>query len=207
MICGGCNDGFGHYTCQNDNSITDECYSFTSQKTTLVTHMAVERTNAASIVLNDNTLWITGGLGKYGRLASTEHVKMSGSMPGPDLPTALESHAMAAINSTVSMVIGGWDGSGMDGTESTYYHYHIKGEWSNGPSLIQTRHRHAVGIVTDEETNEEFVAVTGGNFFDDSSQTGIYDSQVFIGSSEVLQDGKWIKGIVKNTIKLYFGNF
>ena len=190
-------------------SVRDECYSITSQKATLVTHMSVERADAASIVLNDNTLWVTGGVGKYPlRFASTEHVKMSGSMPGPDMPMPLDSHAMAAINSTVSMIIGGFDGSGLDGTSSTFYYNHIEGEWSDGPSLMQSRYHHAAGIVTDELTNENFVSVTGGYLFA-MSQTGIYNSKVILDSSEILQDGEWIEGKVKSTMShnLSFENF
>ena len=37
------------------------CYSLTSEKTTLVTDMSVVRGHPASIVLNGNTLWVTGG--------------------------------------------------------------------------------------------------------------------------------------------------
>ena len=177
------------------NLITDECYSITSQKATLVTHMSVERVDAASIVLNDNTLWVTGGVGKDRlSLISTEYVKMSGSLPGPDLPIALDGHAMAAINSTVSMVIGGYDRSGLDGTESTFYYKHIEGVWSNGPILIQSRYYHAAGMVTDELTNENFVSVTGGFWGYGMLQTGVYDSMVYLDSSEILQDGKWIEG-------------
>ena len=50
IICGGF-----------DTWYVDECYSLTSEKATLVTHMSVGRQFAASIVLNDNTLWVTGG--------------------------------------------------------------------------------------------------------------------------------------------------
>ena len=43
-------------------------------------------------------------------------------MPGPDMPMALDSHAMAAINTTISMVIGGYDGLDLDGTALTFYY-------------------------------------------------------------------------------------
>ena len=56
IICGGWDDsyvdGYGY---------VDECYSLTSEKAMLVTHMSVGRGYAASIVINDNTLWVTGG--------------------------------------------------------------------------------------------------------------------------------------------------
>ena len=158
-----------------------ECYSMTSQKATLVTHMSAVRSNAAGIVLNDNTLWITGGSENFGILASTEYVKMSGTMPGPDLPWAFSSHALVAINNTVSMHIGGYaDGFPPYVSASTFYRDHIGGQWINGPSLMQERYSHAAVIVTDEVTNENFVVVTGGE--------GDMDS------TEILQDLNWVEG-------------
>ena len=107
IICGGFNGTFSHV----DEWITNECYSLTSEKATLVTHMSFRRASAASIVFNDNALWVTGGFNhNIGVLNSTEYVTMTKTMPGPDLPMALEAHAMVPINSTYSMVIGGGHG-------------------------------------------------------------------------------------------------
>ena len=104
IICGGFNGTFSHV----EEWITDECYSLTSDKATLVTHMSVRRSGAASIVFNDNALWVTGGFyDDIGVLNSTEYVTMTKTMPGPDMPMALEGHAIVPINSTCSMVIGG----------------------------------------------------------------------------------------------------
>ena len=147
--------------------------------------MYVGRENAASIVLNDNTLWVTGGYNGVG-LASTEYVKMTGTILGPDLPMALEYHAMVAINSTCSMVIGGGGGSWLlDYFASTFFYDHNEEEWINGPSLMQERYFHAAGIVTDEVTDEHFVAVTGGHDW--------YVGNTF-DSTEILQDGEWVQG-------------
>ena len=178
IICGGYDgDGF-----------VDECYSLTSEKATLVTHMSVGRYHAASTVINDNTLWVTGG---YGSTASTEYVSVTGTMLGPDLPMALEFHAMVAINSTCSMVIGGEQ----DYTSaSTFFYDHNEGEWINGPSLMQARAWHAAGIVTDEVTDENYVAVTGGI------------GSGYLDSTEILQDGNWVQGNINNaTICYLFG--
>ena len=190
LICGG----------WHDSPSVDECYSLTSEKATLVTHMSIERFFPACIVLNDNMLWITGGYNSYSHsfLASTEKVTLAGTMPGPELPKTLYEHAMVAINRTVSMVISGSDaiviGSHIVYSASTYYYNHIEGEWSNGHSLMQARCRHAAGIVTDEFTNENFVVVTGGY------KSGILDS------TEFLQDGKWVQGkicIKKASVQLW----
>ena len=67
IICGGYN--------YNNHDYVDKCYSLTSEKASLVTHMSVRRGFAASIVLNDNTLWVTGGA-----FASTEYVTLTDTM-------------------------------------------------------------------------------------------------------------------------------
>ena len=172
----------------------DECYSLTSEKATLVTQMSTKRWKAASIVINDDTLWVTGGkngLGTGGYLASTEYVRMTGSMLGPDLPMALGYHKMVAINSTCSMVIGGQNSYSYhdasyayDFFASTFFYDHNEGEWITGPSLMEARRFHAAGIVTDDVTDEHFVAVTGGI----NGWTGELDS------TEILQDGEWVQG-------------
>jgi N-acetylneuraminic acid mutarotase len=129
LICG----GYGSLNSSYSKSYLDDCYSMTSQKVTLVTHMSVKRYHAASIVLNDNTLWVTGGKNSGGSLASTEYVTISGTLPGPDLPTTLFQHAMVAINSTCSMVIGGTKRSYSSGySASTYYYDHVKGCGNTG---------------------------------------------------------------------------
>ena len=183
VICGG--DGDSGYS-------IDECYSLTSEKATLVTHMSVGRFYAASIVINDNTLWVTGGLSNGWGNATTEYVTVTGSMLGPDLPVALRYHAMVAINRTCSMVIGGYYGSSSYDHgffASTFFYDRIEGEWINGPSLIKARDMHAAGFVTDEVTGEDFVAVTGGNY----GNYALY-------STEILQGGEWVQGKISNTI-------
>ena len=192
MICGGFNnDIFDIYL----YSLANECYSFTAKKATLITYMSVERMDAASIVLNDNTLWVTGGVNPV-RLASTEYVKETGTMPGPDMPMALVNHAMVAINSTCSMVIGG-ESNDLVSSASTFFYDRNEDEWITGPSLMQAREWHAAGIVTDEVTDEHIVAVTGGRGYSDSS---------YLDSTEILQDGEWIQGKINDTIRYLLEN-
>ena len=53
LICGGWNHDASH--------ASDECHILDGRKLTLNTTMILKRYRAASIVLNENTLWITGG--------------------------------------------------------------------------------------------------------------------------------------------------
>ena len=184
IICGGFDSGYIY-----------ECYSLTSEKATLVTHMSVGRLYAASVVLNDNTLWVTGGY-NIGILASTEYVTLTGTIIGPDLPIALAHHAMVAINSTCSMVIGGHDEED-EYSASTFYYDRNEGEWITGPSLILARARHAAGIVTDEVTDEDVVAVTGG------CHRPPPDCWFDLVSTEILQDGEWVLGKICDSMPCF----
>ena len=181
IICGG-------YVGFLDSSYTNECYSLSGWSVELVTHMSVERSFAASIVLHDTTLWITGGSGDFGRLSSSEYITLDGTMPGPTMPIALSYHAMVVINDTYSMIIGGNKYQGV--VSSTIYYNHKEKKWINGPNLIQERMKHAAGIVTDEFTRETFVMVTGG----------IGDNPGPLSSTEFLKDGNWNQGKIREPI-------
>ena len=83
-----------------------------------------------------------------------------------------------------------------------FYTHHItsdEGEWINGTSLDQARYSHAAGIVTDEVTDENFVAVTGGYIY------GAFDS-AYLNSTEILQDGNWVQGNI-NDATMYMLSF
>ena len=68
-------------------------------------------------------------------------------------------------------------------------------QWITGPNLMQARNSHAAGIVTDEVTDENFVAVTGGRYY-----------WFYLDSTEILQDGNWVQGSINDaTICYLFG--
>ena len=62
-------------------------------------------------------------------------------------------------------------------------------EWSTGPSLNHGRGGHAVGIVTDEVTQDELIVVTGGFQINNMN----YNTD-FSNTTEVLFDGVWSIG-------------
>ena len=53
---------------------------------------------------------------------------------------------------------------------------------------MKARGSHAVGIVTDLVTDEQLVTVTGGWSCD------------FLASTEILQDGEWVRGKIDKSI-------
>ena len=179
LICGG----------ESFSQNIDECYSLNRETSKFVTKMSVKRRWAASIVLNETILWITGGAGgdNWNHFASSEYIRLAGSSPGPDLPMALSGHAMIAINATHSMVIGGAD-SGNYQLDLTFYFDHGNQQWIDGPRLIQARRYHAVGIVNDQVTMTNLVIVTGG-----------YNSPNSLDSTEILVDSQWLPGKTRLT--------
>ena len=69
LICGG----------EESNIEIDECYSLNRDSSALITKMSEKRYGAASLVLNQTTLWITGGWNSESfRLRSTEFIAIEG---------------------------------------------------------------------------------------------------------------------------------
>ena len=195
LICGGKLPGIQLHGLTQP---VDECYSLNGDKSTFVTKMLVKRSSAASIVINETILWVTGGSGGYynGFLASSEYIRLSGSSPGPDLPMTLYSHAMIAINTTHSMVIGGRN-SNWDSIDLTFYFDHGNQQWINGPRLLQARYDHAVGIVNDEVTMTNLVIVTGGSQYSNGF------SPYNIDSTEIMVDSQWSLGKKRHALPSY----
>ena len=81
-----------------------------------------------------------------------------GSQQGPDLPIGLWGHTATKINTTTSIVIGGYSSGA---SAKTFFYSHQNGQWINGPNLIQARRYHSACLVTDSVTQESFIVVTG----------------------------------------------
>ena len=89
-------------------------------------------------------------------------------------------HAMVNFGNEKTMLIGGLTGSNLDQTlKQTFVYNHNHSVWSWGPVLNQARFYHAVGIVTDEATQEKFVFVAGGKSLNILSSTEILINQTF----------------------------
>ena len=156
----------------------NECYSLNGQAANLITHMSAKRQYAASLVIDNTKLWITGGL----YLASSEYITLEGIEPGPELPTWLDSHALVAIDNALSMLIGGSITENV-AIKTTHYFDHQSHNWIQGPDLMQARFQHAAGIVTDQVTYEKLVIVTGGSY-----------NGIILDSTEMLINNQWNQG-------------
>ena len=176
----------------------DECYSLNGKVATLITHMTAKRAYAASLVINGASLWITGGWNSdaggwssdTGILNSSEYIELDSIIPGPELPIPIAGHVLVSINKTCAMLIGGYTTGPVD-LPTVYYFEHEGKNWSQGPDLIQATRGHAVGIVTDETTYDEFVIVTGGEY-----------NGIKLDSTEILIDNQWHLGKITHSCSI-----
>ena len=175
LICGGIS---------LENITSDWCYSIVYRDLRNVTKMLAKRAFAASIVLNGDTLWISGGCdGNNGLIhASSEFIHLDNTILGPELPRPSYRHAMVRIASDLTMVIGGLSSNETNGSNRTYYFDHNAQTWIDGPILLIERHAHAASAIIDVVTKETIVIVTGG--FSNQS----------LDSTEILLDDKWTRG-------------
>ena len=188
VICG------GGITAGSFSEAFDECYSLNGKAATLITHMSTKRLYAASLVIDKTKLWITGGYNTdTGTLGSSEYITLEGSKPGPELPIAIDLHALVAIDNTLSLLIGGRTTGGVT-TPTTHYFDHQGHNWIQGPDLMQGRRGHAAGIVTDEVTTEKIVIVTGGEI-----------NVIKLDSTEMLINQQWNQGKIAYSMDLCKG--
>ena len=105
------------------------------------------------------------------------------SEDGPDLKTAISSHAITIINSTMSIITGG---STPVITSATWYYNHETKTFTSGPKLLEARSRHGSATIIDKTTKEKIPVVTGGHL----------DNKLFqvTDSTELLIKGQWQKG-------------
>ena len=143
----------------------------------------IERRNAAAGIVYKDALHIFGGYDQdaNNNLQSSEIVKKDGSSTeGPQLPTPVYAHAIASINSTVSIITGGWTNTYSD---QTWYFNHESQEFQQGPNLLEARSDHSSGSVTDQETKEKMAIIAGGFGIDRN-----------LDSTEMLWNGEWKTG-------------
>jgi hypothetical protein len=154
IICGG-------YFYNGSDHSSDKCFKYMEGGWQHFATMIEKRMYAAGIVYN-NALHIFGGRDwdTSTTLQSSEIVKEDGSTTGgPQLPTPIYRHAIASINSTVSIITGGWPAIN---SYKTLYFNHASQEFQPGPNLLQGRLWHSSGTVTDQETKEKMAIIAGG---------------------------------------------
>ena len=139
--------------------------------------------------------WIQPGFNKQ----SSEIVNEDGtSREGPQLPTIKYGHAIVSVNSTVSILTGGYDlYATNDSDQTTWYFNHATQKFKPGPNLLEGRSGHSSGTITDHETKEKIVLVSGGY-----NKEGSWNSQ-YLKSTEILLNGEWVTGKIHKNLHIF----
>ena len=105
--------------------------------------MIEKRANAASVALDQSTLWIVGGWNGNNDLSATEFIKLGQpSVKGPDLPFTISCHSMIQYNEKSIYIIGG-DQNDSGFSNKTWIVDPTNGfKITEGPSLNKARNSH-----------------------------------------------------------------
>ena len=101
------------------------------------------------------------------------------------LPAAVDLHAITSINSTVSILSGGFTSTNSF-SPLTWYFNHETNIFSAGPSLLEGRKNHDSATCVDKVTKAKIPIVTGG----------YGNSNVPLDSTEMIINGQWHSGTI-----------
>ena len=176
VVCG------GYYS----STSKEKCYKFTRSGWQEFASMKKKRYAAAGVVFQ-NKFHVFGGWDGSVRLQTSELISIDGGVEyGPELPTAVDFHAITSINSTVSMLSGGWTNANQY-SPLTWYFNHETGAFSSGPSLLEDRYDHGSATCVDRVTKAKIPIVTGGRGSGD----------VYLDSTELLINEQWQSGTIQ----------
>ena len=155
VLCGGTDD---------DDDRQDSCIVFGNEITSI--KMNVKRSGAASVVMNEKTLWIMGGESNNStdRLSSTELITLfpPTSVNGPPLPKELNDACAVKYNESHIYLIGGHDNS--DWTNQVWIYDTIldagSSSWTEGPRMNNARGDHGCTIL--HYGDRSLIVVSGG---------------------------------------------
>ena len=135
--------------------------------------MIEKRRGAASVALDQRTLWIVGGENENDSLKSSEFIKLGQlfqlklifSAKGPDLPFRIRNHSMIQFDEKSIYIIGGWQNGSL--SKKTWIVKPNSGfEIKEGPSLNMARSSHCCAKMT--VNGRTILVVAGGHGGEDS---------------------------------------
>ena len=156
VICGGRNIN-GRKQCE----ALEDCHVIQPTKTKL-NNMLQRREAAASVVLNQNTLWIVGGHDGDVDLNTTEFITLDeGSIRGPDLPFTVSCHSLIQFDENSIFLIGGLQN---DTYSNRTWIIHPNNDFAiiEGPRLNHRRFHHSCGKMKNMDGTKSILVVAGG---------------------------------------------
>ena len=174
--------------CGGGTTSTDyqRCYKFTDGGWQEFASMKEKRSAAAGVMFRNKFHVFGGWDGSVGSQTS-ELISLDGRVEyGPALPTVVNSHAITSINSTVSILSGGFT-SAASYSPLTWYFNHETNIFLAGPTLLEGKRYHGSATCVDKVTKAKIPIVTGGSGSGD----------VYLDSTELLINEQWQPGTIQ----------
>ncbi len=131
----------------------------------------------------------------------TQLVKLkSHSQSGPILPKAMGSHCLVKLNESIAITTGGYNGKDKNNDndrinlDSTFFFDIDNMVWTSGPKLLDTRKRHACGVIRFQEAT--VIVVAGGLINTGGVKDGESTEVLVVETNHESHDLVWRKGPV-----------
>jgi len=157
IICGG-DDG-------SYKNAYDTCLTFDNSRWSQTHKLTTSRWGASSVILNETTLWILGGVDNIingDTLDSTELINANeeNGMPGKELPVAMFGMCAVKYSSEKIFVIGGY--SNFNRLDSVWiFNPENNFNYITGPSLKNRRVGHGCALM---KNGQNYLIVVGGGY-------------------------------------------
>ena len=179
IICGGS---------QNVFNISQDCVVIGQPEKEM--QMIEKRYGAASVALDQSTLWIVGGWNGRNGLSSTEFINLGQpSVKGRDLPFTIRNHSMIQYDEKSIYIIGGWQNDSGFSNKTWIVDPTNKFRITEGPSLHNGRAYHGCAKMT---INGRTLLVVAGGY-----NGGRLDSVEILDPSE---NNAWTQGLYLKSI-------
>ena len=186
IVCGGEDNKF---------SISGDCVVIGQPEMEM--KMIEKRSLAASVALDQNTLWIVGGY-NGSSLKSTEFIKLGQpSVKGPDLPFTISGHSMIQYNEKSIYIIGGWQNGPGFSIKTWIVDPTNEFQITEGPSLNEGRQCHSCAKMT---LNGRTILVVAGGV----GNNGHLDSVEILDPTE---NNVWTQGLYLKSITVEYFDY
>ena len=177
IVCGGIDEQL---------KVSQDCVVIGKQEMKI--RMIAKREGAASVALDQSTLWIVGGWNGANSLNLTEFIKLGQpSVKGQDLPFTIRDHSMIQYDEKSIYIIGGYQNGSL--SKKTWIVNPKNGfEIKEGPSLNKGRNSHGCAKMT---LNGRTILVVAGGY-----NSGYLDSVEILdpqGNNNVWTQGMFLK--------------
>ena len=177
IVCGGRDE-------QNYSRISKDCVVIGQPEMEM--KMIEKREDAASVALDQSTLWIVGGSNGWNDLNSTEFIKLGQpSVKGRDLPFTIRYHSMIQYDEKSIYIIGGWQNEQIFSKKTWIVDPTNEFQITEGPSLNKARSYHGCAKMT---LNGRTILVVAGGY----GNNGTLDSVEILDPSE---NNVWTQGL------------